>query len=213
MFKKDKKEEDIYREGDLLKAVGGYYPGAGLSLGGTYPLYKATNEGWYIINNEGERVTLIEMDALGIEYTVMEEPLSELKEGDPLLVVSDLKKGVRDLEGAEVQCLNITDEMASLAGTIVHYDKDMSHIAKGLFTVKENDSYWCVGVVVPLNKLADPDFALEQLLATLNKKASAKREILNEIKYDLSLLHNELDEVSNEVRKLTKNIETIYNIR
>lgn len=213
MFKKDKKEEKTYREGDLLKAVGGYYPDARLSLGITYPLYKASNEGWYIINNEGSRVTLIEMDALGIDYTVMEEPLLELKEGDPLLVISDLKKGVRGLAGAEVQCLNITGEMASLAGTVVHYDKDMSHIAKGLFTVKENDSYWCVAIAIPLNKVADPDFALEHLLATLNKKASTKRLILNEIKYDLNLLHQELDEVSNELEKLTKNIETIYNNR
>ena len=211
MFKKDKKEEKNYREGDLLKAVGGYYSTGSLSLGITYPLYKVTEDDWYIINNEGNRVTLTEMDAIGIEYTVMEEPLLELKEGDPLLVVSDLKKGVRVLEGAEVQCLNITDEMVSLAGTVVHYDKDMSHIEKGLFTVKENDSYWCIGVVAPLNKVADPDFALEQLLATLNKKASAKREILNEVRFDLNLLHKELDEVSNEVERLTKNIETIYN--
>lgn len=213
MFKKDKKEEKTYREGDLLKTVGGYYPDARLSLGVTYPLYKATNDGWYIINNEGSRVTLIEMDALGIDYTVMEEPLLELKEGDPLLVVPNLKKGVRGLGSTEVRYLDITSEMASLAGTVVHYDKDMSHIEKGLFTVKENDSYWCKDIAIPLNKVTDPDFALEQLLAKLNKKASTKRVILNEIRYDLRRLHEELDEVSNEVEKLTKNIETIYNNR
>lgn len=211
MFKKDKKEEKNYREGDLLKAVGGYYSTGSLSLGITYPLYKVTKDDWYIINNEGNRVTLTEMDAIGIEYTVMEEPLLELKEGDPLLVVPDLKKGVRGLGSTEVRYLDITSEMASLAGTVVHYDKDMSHIEKGLFTVKENDSYWCKDIAIPLKKVTDPDFALEQLLAKLNKKAATKRVILNEIKYDLDLLHKELDEVSNELEKLTKNIETIYN--
>lgn len=211
MFKKDKKEEKNYREGDLLKAVGGYYSTGSLSLGITYPLYKVTEDDWYIINNEGNRVTLTEMDAIGIEYTVMKEPLLELKEGDPLLVVNNLDKGVQDLKDSEVQFLNITEEMVSLAGTIVHYDKDMSHIAKGLFTVKENNSYWCKDIAVPLNKATDPDFALERLLDKLNREASIKREILNEVRFDLSLLHKELDEVSNEVARLTKNIETIYN--
>lgn len=210
MFKKDKKEEKNYREGDILKAVGGFYSIGSMSLGITYPLYKATDD-WFIINNEGSRVTLTELDAIGVEYTITKEPSLDLKKGDPLLVVANLKEGIHDLADLEVRYLEVTEEMVPLAGTIVHYEKDLSHIAKGLFTVKESNSYWCTDIAIPLSKVADPDFALERLLDKLNKEASTKREILNEIKYDLSLLHKELDEVSNEVSRLTKNIETIYN--